>query len=106
VSQPGLPYEQSDEWLRCSYLFVYIFLLKNLAVYALDIYTAATMIASKTWTNVIYRKCGNDCAIKIPFDIAKWVFVGCIAFGFLLVSADISQFGLVPPSDKPSLVGV
>lgn len=73
-----------------SYLFVYIFLLKNLAVYALDIYTATTMIASSTWTNVIYRKCGNDCAIKIPFDIAKWVFVGCIAFGFLLVSPDES----------------
>ena len=57
-------------------------------MYALDIYTAATMIASSTWTNVIYRKCGNDCAIKIPFDIAKWVFVGCIAFGFLLVGLE------------------
>lgn len=71
---------------RCRYAFVYIFLLKDLAVIAADIYTATTMIASSTWTNVIYKKCGNDCAIKIPFDVAKWVFVGCIIFGFLLVS--------------------
>lgn len=69
-----------------SYAFVYIFLLKNLAAIGLDIFTATTMIASSTWTNVIYRKCGNACVIKIPFDAAKWVFVGCIIFGFLLVS--------------------
>ncbi|KAJ9117251.1 hypothetical protein QFC20_000396 [Naganishia adeliensis] len=75
-----------DDWFtRFRYAFVYIFLLKDLAVIAADIYTATTMIASSTWTNVIYKKCGNDCAIKIPFDVAKWVFVGCIIFGFLLI---------------------
>lgn len=55
------------------------------------------MIASSTWTNVIYRKCGNDCAIKIPFDVAKWIFVGCIIFGFVLVSpASVESLNLRP----------
>ena len=38
------------------------------------------------WTNAIQRKCGDDCAIDVQFKVAKWVFVGCIIFSFLLVS--------------------
>ena len=38
------------------------------------------------WTNAIQRKCGDDCAIDVKFSIAKWIFVGCIIFSFLLAS--------------------
>ncbi|KAJ9097719.1 hypothetical protein QFC21_004757 [Naganishia friedmannii] len=76
----------TTDWLtRLRYVFIYVFMLKNLAIYCLDIYTAITMVASSTWTNVIFKKCGDDCKIKIPFHIAKWIFVGCIIFGFLLL---------------------
>jgi hypothetical protein len=45
-----------------------------------------THIANTQWTTTIARKCGDDCAVPVRFDIAKWIFVGCIIFSFLLVS--------------------
>lgn len=38
------------------------------------------------WTNAIASKCGDNCAVNVQFSIAKWIFVGCIIFSFLLVS--------------------
>jgi hypothetical protein len=55
-------------------------------VYCANIYTAVTMIVATEWTNSFYSKCGDQCVVKIPFDVGKWIFVGCIIFSFLLVS--------------------
>ncbi|BEI85975.1 hypothetical protein CcaverHIS002_0602620 [Cutaneotrichosporon cavernicola] len=74
---------------RFKYCFVYLFLIKNLVIYGLDIFTASTMLATDNWTNSLYTKCaksGNHhCVIDVQFKIAKWVFVGCIIFSFLLL---------------------
>ncbi|KAK4684252.1 hypothetical protein P7C73_g5938, partial [Tremellales sp. Uapishka_1] len=78
-------FHKTDILTRIKYVFVYIFLFKSIAVYGLDIFTAVTMLSTNHWTNAIYSKCGNDCAVKISFDIAKWIFVGCIIFSFLLL---------------------
>ncbi|KLT40555.1 hypothetical protein CC85DRAFT_148814 [Cutaneotrichosporon oleaginosum] len=47
------------------------------------------MLATDNWTNNLYTKCaksGNHhCVIDVQFKIAKWVFVGCIIFSFLLL---------------------
>jgi len=71
-----------------------------MAVYGLDIFTAVTMISSERvrlittqrilaltfqWTNAITAK-GSEGIVEVKFIIAKWVFVGCIIFSFLLVS--------------------
>lgn len=41
------------------------------------------------WTNNLYTKCANSgnhkCVIDVQFKIAKWIFVGCIIFSFLLL---------------------
>jgi hypothetical protein len=50
-----------------------------------------THIANTQWTTTIARKCGDDCAVPVRFDIAKWIFVGCIIFSFLLVSPFITH---------------
>ena len=70
-----------------------------MAVYGLDIFTAVTMISSDRvrlyhlprnialmfqWTNAITAK-GSEGIVEVKFIIAKWVFVGCIIFSFLLV---------------------
>lgn len=37
----------NDSWsTRIKYVFVYLFLIKNVAIYGLDIFTAATMLAT------------------------------------------------------------
>jgi hypothetical protein len=48
--------------------------------------SSSRIVADKQWTTTIARKCGDDCAVPVRFDIAKWIFVGCIIFSFLLVS--------------------
>lgn len=78
-------FHRSDFLARLKYIWKYILVLKNLAVYGLDIFTAVTMISSNHWTNSISRKCGNNCAVNVSFSIAKWIFVGCIIFSFLLL---------------------
>ncbi|WWC59730.1 uncharacterized protein I303_102292 [Kwoniella dejecticola CBS 10117] len=79
-------FHKTDIWTRIKYIFKYVFLLKSIAVYGLDIFTATTMILSDHWTNSIGQRCGNNCAIDVQFKIAKWVFVGCIIFSFLLLA--------------------
>jgi len=68
------------------YLWVYILVIKSFLVYISDIYTATTMLTSKDWSNKIFTACQdpNGC-VAIPFSVAKWLFVGCIIFSFLLV---------------------
>ena len=68
------------------YLWLYIILLKSFLVYLSDIFTATTMLTTSTWSNQIFNDCQHqDGCFYIPFDVGKWLFVGCIIFGFLLV---------------------
>jgi len=73
--------------IRLQYLWVYILVMKSFLVYISDIYTATTMLTSEDWSNKIYKACPdpNGC-VAIPFPVAKWLFVGCIIFSFLLLA--------------------
>lgn len=52
------------------------------------------MLTTNHWTTAIHNKCGDNCYIKIPFEIAKWIFVGCIIFSFLLVRLHLHTWDL------------
>ncbi|KAG7097084.1 hypothetical protein E1B28_004470 [Marasmius oreades] len=76
-------------FMRLKYLFLYLVVLKSFLVYMSDIFTAVTMISSNSWSNEIFDRCakkesGPEC-VAIPFEIGKWLFVGCIIFSFLLL---------------------
>ncbi|CAE6361232.1 putative vacuolar membrane protein YJR054W OS=Saccharomyces cerevisiae (strain ATCC 204508 / S288c) GN=YJR054W PE=1 SV=1 [Rhizoctonia solani AG-1 IB] len=79
-------YHSKSFGVRVRYIFLYVLIVKSFLVYMSDIFTAVTMLSSDGWTNQIYAKCGDDCAVDIQFDVAKWVFVGCIIFSFLLLA--------------------
>ncbi|EIW71060.1 hypothetical protein TREMEDRAFT_42550 [Tremella mesenterica DSM 1558] len=79
-------FHRTDILTRLKYILRYIWLLKSIAVYGLDVFTAVTLISTNHWTNSIQSKCGDDCAIPVKFEIAKWVFVGCIIFSFVLLA--------------------
>lgn len=46
------------------------------------------MLTTSSWSNQIFNNCpateDNGC-VFIPFNVGKWLFVGCIIFSFLLV---------------------
>ncbi|CAE6528334.1 unnamed protein product [Rhizoctonia solani] len=79
-------YHSKSFGVRVRYTFIYVLVVKSFLVYMSDIFTAVTMLSSDGWTNQIYAKCGDDCAVDIQFDVAKWIFVGCIIFSFLLLA--------------------
>jgi hypothetical protein len=73
--------------MRVKYLWLYIIVLKSFLVYMLDIFTAVTMLSTNAWSNQIFNDCQDiDGCVAIPFGTGKWLFVGCIIFGFLLLA--------------------
>jgi len=68
-------------------MWLYIIVLKDFLVYVLDIFTAITMLTSKQWSNQIFNDCPQtkNC-VAVPFEVGRWLFVGCIIFGFLLLA--------------------
>jgi len=74
-------------FMRLKYLWLYIIILKSFLVYISDIFSATTMLTTSTWSNQIFNDCQNqEGCFYIPFNIGKWLFVGCIIFGFLLLA--------------------
>ena len=75
------------------YLWLYVIVLKGFLVYISDIFTAITMLTTKSWSNAIFNSCPpnahNGC-VAIPFDVGRWLFLGCIIFSFLLVRLSAS----------------
>jgi hypothetical protein len=75
--------------IRLRYFWLYILVIKSFAVYVSDIFTAVTMLSSDTWSNQIYASCPkehqNSC-VFIDFNTAKYLFVSCIGFSFLLLA--------------------
>jgi hypothetical protein len=73
--------------IQLQYVWLYILVIKSFLVYISDIYTATTMLTSSNWSNKIFSSCKekNGC-VAIPFGVAKWLFVGCIIFSFLLLA--------------------
>ncbi|KAI6105675.1 hypothetical protein EDD16DRAFT_1582153 [Pisolithus croceorrhizus] len=73
--------------MRLKYLWLYIIILKSFLVYISDIFSGTTMLTTSSWSNQIYNDCQHqEGCFYIPFDIGKWLFVGCIIFGFLLLA--------------------
>ncbi|KIJ37415.1 hypothetical protein M422DRAFT_781768 [Sphaerobolus stellatus SS14] len=74
---------------RMKYFFLYCVVFKSFLVYMSDIFTAITYLSTQNWQTTIQTSCDsnvtNGC-IVIPFDVAKWLFVGCIIFSFLLLA--------------------
>jgi len=68
------------------YLWLYIIVLKSFLVYISDIFTAITMLTTSSWRNEIFNSCADLGCVSIPYNVGKWLFVGCIIFSFLLVS--------------------
>ncbi|KAK7470767.1 Potassium transporter [Stygiomarasmius scandens] len=71
--------------MRMKYLWLYIIVLKSFLVYISDIFTAITMLTTSSWRNEIFNSCADLGCVSIPYNVGKWLFVGCIIFSFLLL---------------------
>ncbi|VDB97044.1 unnamed protein product [Peniophora sp. CBMAI 1063] len=80
-------FEDKGFGMRMKYLWLYVLVLKSFLVYVSDIFTAVTMLTTKSWSNQIFNDCPDlEGCVAIPFNVGKWLFVGCIIFSFLLLA--------------------
>lgn len=73
---------------RLQYVWKYVLLIKSFAVYLSDLFSAITMLTTKQWSNGIFEQCkakNLDNCVVVDFSVGKWIFVGCIIFGYLLL---------------------
>lgn len=61
-------------------------------MYCSDMFTAANLLANSNETSFIPRT-GVDLEVfgKLPFEVYKWLFSGCILLGFLLLGLEIRR---------------
>jgi len=86
--------------MRTKYLFLFLVFFKSFAVYMSDIFTAVTMLTTRTWSNQIFDECTAQTSgcVFIPFNTGKWLFVGCIIFSFLLLGYEARKAKLIVAS--------
>jgi len=86
--------------MRAKYIFLFLIFFKSFAVYMSDIFTAITMLTTTSWSNQIFNECTDKSSgcVVIPFNIGKWLFVGCIIFSFLLLGYEGRKAKLIVAS--------
>ncbi|KAG8985426.1 hypothetical protein FRB90_004712, partial [Tulasnella sp. 427] len=84
-------YHTKNFGVRVQYLWIYVLVAKSFLVYLSDIYTAITMLSSKTWSSAIYTRCPPDECPTVSFEVGRWIFVACILFSFLLLAYEAQK---------------
>lgn len=69
-------FKSTSSWNTIAYLWVWIMAIVAVAVFAADTFTAVNLLAYNKWTSKVEP--------KIPIEYARWIFAGCILFGFVL----------------------
>jgi hypothetical protein len=70
-------FKSTSCWAPFSYAILYISLLISVACYIVDIFTCSQLIIFDKWSGQIQP--------KIPFEIARWIFTGCILLSLVLL---------------------
>lgn len=81
-------YHNEGWWTRTRYGLLFALVIKSIAVYIADIYTAITLLAFNHFNGSIYNRVQDnpDNTVKVPIQYGKWIFFGCILFSFLLLA--------------------
>ncbi|KAF9175277.1 hypothetical protein BGX21_009928 [Mortierella sp. AD011] len=79
-------------WMQFRYTLVFVAIIRGILVYCSDIFTAANLLANSN-ENSFVPKTGVQLELfgKLPFDVYKYLFSGCIILGFLLLGLDIRR---------------
>lgn len=81
-------YYNNGSLTRLKYVWLFALVVKSIAVYIADIYTAITLLAFNHFNGSIYSKVQDNPqnTIRVPFVYGRWIFTGCIIFSFLLLA--------------------
>jgi hypothetical protein len=79
-------------WRQFTYTLVFAAIIRGILVYCSDIFTAANLLANSN-ENSFVPKSGVQLELfgKLPFDVYKYLFSGCILLSFLLLGLEIRR---------------
>ncbi|KAK3829253.1 MAG: hypothetical protein J3Q66DRAFT_27115 [Benniella sp.] len=81
-------------WRQFRYMLMFAAIIRGILVYCSDIFTAANLLANSN-ENSFVPKSGVELEVfgknKLPFEVYKWLFSGCILLGFLLLGLEIRR---------------
>ncbi|KAI7817085.1 hypothetical protein BC939DRAFT_403042 [Gamsiella multidivaricata] len=83
-------------WRHFTYMLVFAAIIRGILVYCSDIFTAANLLANSN-ENSFVPKTGVqlDLLGKLPFDVYKYLFSGCILLGFVLLGLEIRRARMI-----------
>ncbi|KAG0301071.1 hypothetical protein BGZ98_008652 [Dissophora globulifera] len=79
-------------WRQFRYMLVFAAIMRGILVYCSDIFTAANLLANSN-SNSFVPKSGVQLEVfgKLPFDVYKYLFSGCIILGFILLGLEVRR---------------
>ncbi|KAK9701307.1 Potassium transporter [Basidiobolus ranarum] len=93
INDHKFDYVDVDEFIdggfmtKLKYCFVFLFSLKSILIYVLDIYTAVMLVVFKTWTNSLSTDSTE--VNKRPF--IRWIFVASIGVSYILLFLEMRK---------------
>ncbi|KAK3844257.1 MAG: hypothetical protein J3R72DRAFT_86202 [Linnemannia gamsii] len=79
-------------WRQFTYSLVFAAIIRGILVYCSDIFTAANLLANSNENSFVPPQ-GVQLEVfgKLPFEVYKWLFSGCILLGFALLGWEIRR---------------
>ncbi|KAF9123407.1 hypothetical protein BGW39_008991 [Mortierella sp. 14UC] len=79
-------------WRQFTYSLVFAAIIRGILVYCSDIFTAANLLANSNENSFVPPQ-GVQLEVfgKLPFEVYKWLFSGCILLGFALLAWEIRR---------------
>ncbi|KAF9115114.1 hypothetical protein BGX27_008819 [Mortierella sp. AM989] len=80
-------------WRQFRYTLVFVAIIRGILVYCSDIFTAVNLLANDN-SGTFFKKdtlSVEGLHIELPFKVYKYLFTGCIIFGFLLLALEIRR---------------
>jgi len=79
-------------WRQFQYMLVFATIIRGILVYCSDIFTAVNLLTNTNKDSFVSEGSSVGIAdIKLPYSAYKYIFTGCIIFGFLLLGLEIRR---------------
>ncbi|KAF9959553.1 hypothetical protein BGZ72_009388 [Mortierella alpina] len=79
-------------WRQFRYTLVFAAIIRGILVYCSDIFTAVNLNTNANAQTFVNKKEGLVVGeLKLPLDVFKYIFTGCIVFGFILLALEMRR---------------
>ncbi|KAG0032065.1 hypothetical protein BGZ81_011742 [Podila clonocystis] len=91
-------------WRQFTYMMVFAAIIRGILIYCSDIFTAVNMLTNSNINGTLFTSAKDGgielgvAHLKLPLDVYKYLFTGCIVLGFLLLALEIRRASAIVKS--------